>query len=207
MSHAHRAGLPVHRYLLTEEHRRKLQSLRDQLALMAEISFAATPEEDDEPLQIGRSVLGMSYENLADQAREIFEIHRAQPASKQPQVGWLGLIKRCDVASSQDWPLTPTLSPEGRGGKASQVQHLTANRLSPSPLRGTRGEHMDVLGFEERGEGWGEGPRLQESTKPIDVSLEFTARLLPHLSPLPQGERKKSMRRYSARGFKSSIND
>jgi hypothetical protein len=73
MSHAHRAGLPVARYLLTEEHRRKLQSLRDQLSLMATISFAATLEEDDEPLQIGRSALGMSYESLAQQAQELLE--------------------------------------------------------------------------------------------------------------------------------------
>jgi hypothetical protein len=30
-------------------------------------------EEDDEPLQLGRSVLGMSYENFAQQAQEILE--------------------------------------------------------------------------------------------------------------------------------------
>jgi hypothetical protein len=34
-------------YQLTEEHRRKLQILRDQLYLMSSISFAATLEEDD----------------------------------------------------------------------------------------------------------------------------------------------------------------
>jgi hypothetical protein len=66
-------------YQLTEEHRRKLQSLRDQLYLMSAISFAATLEEDDEPLQLGRSTLGMSYENFAQQAQEILEsIERSQ---------------------------------------------------------------------------------------------------------------------------------
>jgi hypothetical protein len=79
MSHAHGAGLLVPRYLMTEEHRRKLQSLRDQLSLMSAISFATTLEEDDEPLQLGRSILGMSYENFAQQAQEILEsIERSQ---------------------------------------------------------------------------------------------------------------------------------
>jgi hypothetical protein len=66
-------------YQLTEEHRHKLQSLRDQLYLMSAISFATTLEEDDEPLQLGRSILGMSYENFAQQAQEILEsIERSQ---------------------------------------------------------------------------------------------------------------------------------
>jgi hypothetical protein len=47
---------------------------------MSAISFAATLEEDDEPLQLGRSVLGMSYENFAQQAQEILEsIECSQP--------------------------------------------------------------------------------------------------------------------------------
>jgi hypothetical protein len=71
-------------YQLTEEHRRKLQSLRDQLYLMSAISFAATLEEDDEPLQLDRSVLGMSYENFAQQAQEILEsIERSQPKNRR----------------------------------------------------------------------------------------------------------------------------
>ncbi|GLQ45046.1 DNA helicase [Dyella lipolytica] len=54
--------------------------------------------------------------------------------------------------------------------------------FTSSPLRGTRGEHMDVLGFEERGEGWGEGPG----------SLETSAPNSPSPNPLPEGERATS---------------
>jgi DNA helicase II / ATP-dependent DNA helicase PcrA len=54
-----------------------------------------------------------------------------------------------------------------------------AREFAPSPLRGTRGEHMDVLGFEERGEGWGEGSLLPETP----------ATNGPSPNPLPGGER------------------
>jgi ATP-dependent helicase Lhr and Lhr-like helicase len=47
--------------------------------------------------------------------------------------------------------------------------------LAPSPLRGTRGEHMDVLGFEERGEGWGEGPLLR--------NVSFLTAVIPAKAP------------------------
>jgi DNA helicase-2/ATP-dependent DNA helicase PcrA len=57
-----------------------------------------------------------------------------------------------------------------------------AHTFTPSPLRGTRGEPMDVLGFEERGEGWGEG----------SISPEVTALDGPSPSPLPFGERAAS---------------
>ncbi|WP_201315191.1 DEAD/DEAH box helicase [Dyella sp. EPa41] len=48
------------------------------------------------------------------------------------------------------------------------LNHLAKNhratRLTPSPLRGTRGAAMDGRGFEERGEGRGEGPTSPQST-------------------------------------------
>ncbi|GLQ50855.1 DEAD/DEAH box helicase [Dyella flava] len=62
--------------------------------------------------------------------------------------------------------------------------------LAPSPLRGTRGEHMDVLGFEERGEGWGEGTTSPKTPKePQPFTADLFARAAPHPSPLPEGGR------------------
>jgi DNA helicase II / ATP-dependent DNA helicase PcrA len=63
-------------------------------------------------------------------------------------------------------------------GFLSMIEEM-ARAFAPSPLRGTRGEHMDVLGSEERGEGWGEGSLLPESSTPNS----------PSPNPLPGGER------------------
>jgi ATP-dependent helicase Lhr and Lhr-like helicase len=71
-----------------------------------------------------------------------------------------------------------------------------ATRFTPSPLRGTRGEHMDVLGFEKRGEGGGDGPTSQITPISTPPHLNISASTYPssdsagHL--LPEGEKEKS---------------
>ncbi|GLQ49665.1 XAC0095 family protein [Dyella flava] len=73
MNQAKRAGLPGPGYLLTREGRRQLEMLRDQFYLMAEIAFVTTQSEEDQPLHISRSLLGMCYENHARQLHEILD--------------------------------------------------------------------------------------------------------------------------------------
>jgi hypothetical protein len=51
---------------------------------------------------------------------------------------------------------------------------------------------MDVLGFEERGEDRGEGPTSRSSRIKARFERSSLARLSPHPSPLPGGERGKS---------------
>ena len=73
MSQAKRAGLPGSGYLLTRDGRRQLEMLRDQFYLMAEIAFVTTQGEEDQPLHISRSLLGMCYENHARQLHEVLD--------------------------------------------------------------------------------------------------------------------------------------
>ncbi|GLQ45145.1 ATP-dependent DNA helicase [Dyella lipolytica] len=62
--------------------------------------------------------------------------------------------------------------------------------IAPSPLRGTRGGHMDVPGFEERGEGRGEGPTSRETpSKAHPTTADLFASPNPSPNPLPKGER------------------
>ena len=56
-----------------------------------------------------------------------------------------------------------------------------ATCLAPSPLRGTRGAAMDGRGFEERGEGWGEGSLL-----PLSPSASASASTRPSSRPSPK---------------------
>nr|WP_229679172.1 DEAD/DEAH box helicase [Dyella caseinilytica] len=71
-----------------------------------------------------------------------------------------------------------------------------ATLFTPSPLRGTRGEHTDVLGFEERGEGRGEGPTSQEAPSRLHATIDVTASPNPSSDPsghlLPEGEKGKA---------------
>ncbi len=68
------------------------------------------------------------------------------------------------------------------------ARFLVGAAVPPSPLWGTRGGAMDGAGFEERGEGWGEGPTLpQPSSKQIPVDTSTSP--APSPCPLPGGER------------------
>ncbi|WP_233843811.1 DEAD/DEAH box helicase [Dyella sp. 2HG41-7] len=65
--------------------------------------------------------------------------------------------------------------------------------LAPSPLRGTRGGAMDGPGFEERGEGWGEGSTsLKDAKAPKPYISDLFARAAPHPDPFPGGERENA---------------
>ncbi|GLQ50945.1 XAC0095 family protein [Dyella flava] len=55
----------THGYLLSEENFQKLEQIRNQLFLMAITTIAATQAEEQEPLEIHRSVLGQSFESVA----------------------------------------------------------------------------------------------------------------------------------------------
>ena len=72
-----------------------------------------------------------------------------------------------------------------------------ATRFTPSPLRDTRREHMDVLGFGERGEGGGEGPTSQIAPISTPSHLNISASARPSSDPaghlLPEGEKGKSV--------------
>jgi hypothetical protein len=50
-------------HLLSEEGREQLQKLRDELFLISHISFAATLEEEDVPMEIRRSMLAELLES------------------------------------------------------------------------------------------------------------------------------------------------
>ncbi|GLQ48727.1 XAC0095 family protein [Dyella flava] len=60
-----------HGYLLREENFEKLEQIRDQLLLMARMTFAATQAEENEPLEIQRSMLGQCFENLGLQLDDV----------------------------------------------------------------------------------------------------------------------------------------
>ena len=48
----------MHGHLLWEEGHTKLQEIRDQLSLLASVTFAAALEEEHAPLEVRRSMLG-----------------------------------------------------------------------------------------------------------------------------------------------------
>jgi hypothetical protein len=52
-------------YQLSEDAHIRLQELRDQLWLMATLSFAATTEEEELPLEIRRGMLAKYFERAA----------------------------------------------------------------------------------------------------------------------------------------------
>jgi len=65
MSKPHDVADAPHGYLLREESFEKLEQIRNQLFLMAITTIAATQAEEQEPLEIHRSVLGQSFESVA----------------------------------------------------------------------------------------------------------------------------------------------
>jgi len=58
-------------YLLREENFEKLEQIRDQLLLMARMTFAATQAEEQEPLEIQRSMLGQCFESFGLQLDDV----------------------------------------------------------------------------------------------------------------------------------------
>jgi hypothetical protein len=59
-------------YLLLEEQHECLQKIRDQLLLMAMLSFAVTEEEEAKaPLELRRSMLGQCFEAFGLQLEEV----------------------------------------------------------------------------------------------------------------------------------------
>jgi hypothetical protein len=58
-------------YLLSEAQQLQLEWLRDQLFLMMDFVFAVTQEEEDEPLQIRRSMLGKLFESFGLQVDQV----------------------------------------------------------------------------------------------------------------------------------------
>jgi hypothetical protein len=69
------AALP-HGYLLSEESFKKLEQIHHQLLLMANVVYAATQAEEDEPLQILRSNLGQCFEGFGMQVSEVLAATR-----------------------------------------------------------------------------------------------------------------------------------
>lgn len=57
------AASTPHGYLLSEDDHEQLMTLRDQILLMACVVFANTLEEEQEPLEIRRSMLGHLLES------------------------------------------------------------------------------------------------------------------------------------------------
>lgn len=60
-------------YLLLEEGHTKLQEIRDQLFLLASVTFAATMEEENAALEVRRSMLGQCFENFGLQIDEVLD--------------------------------------------------------------------------------------------------------------------------------------
>ncbi|RAO74526.1 DEAD/DEAH box helicase [Dyella jiangningensis] len=79
------------------------------------------------------------------QVRSADEMHEA--------LGILGGITQHEADTHEGW----------NDWLKSLAKNHRATLLAPSPLRGTRGAAMDGRGFEERGEGRGEGPLLPQS--------------------------------------------
>lgn len=65
------AAEALHGYLLREESFGKLEQIRNQLFLMANVILAATQEEEDEPLELQRSMLGQCFEAFGLQIDEV----------------------------------------------------------------------------------------------------------------------------------------
>ena len=63
----------MHGYLLLEEGHTKLQEIRDQLFLLASVTFAATLEEEHAPLEVRRSMLGQCFENFGLQIDDVLD--------------------------------------------------------------------------------------------------------------------------------------
>jgi hypothetical protein len=61
------AALTLQSYLLPEPQHQQLTQLRDQLMLMTDFVQAATQQEDDELLQIRRSMLSKLFESFGSQ--------------------------------------------------------------------------------------------------------------------------------------------
>lgn len=60
-------------YSLSEESHAKLQEIRDQLFLLASVTFAATLEEDNTSLELRPSMLGQCFENFGLQIDEVLD--------------------------------------------------------------------------------------------------------------------------------------
>jgi hypothetical protein len=65
------AAEALHGYLLREESFDKLKQLRNQLFLMAGVVLAATQAEEDQPLELQRSMLGQCFEAFGLQLDEV----------------------------------------------------------------------------------------------------------------------------------------
>jgi hypothetical protein len=63
--------LPASGYLLSEENQSKLQEIRNQWLLMAEIAYVSTLDEERVPLQIPRSILAQCFEHAAEQLSDV----------------------------------------------------------------------------------------------------------------------------------------
>lgn len=61
-------------YLLSEDGREHLEKLRDQLLLIAGFVFASTLEEEQEPLEIRRSMLGQMLEGFGLRIDEVLNL-------------------------------------------------------------------------------------------------------------------------------------
>ena len=71
MSKINNAAEALRGYLLSEENLERLEQLRNQLFLMSSITFAATLEEEDESLNIPRSILGHCFEAFGMQLDDV----------------------------------------------------------------------------------------------------------------------------------------
>lgn len=74
MNKLNNAAATLHGYLLPEEGREQMEQLRNQLFLMASVVFASTLEEEQELLQIRRSMLGQLLESYGLRIDEVLTL-------------------------------------------------------------------------------------------------------------------------------------
>jgi DNA-binding PadR family transcriptional regulator len=74
MNKKEEAALMPHGYLLSEQGHEQLERLRDELLLTAYMVTAVTQEEEDQPLQIKRSLLGQWFESFGFRVDEVLSL-------------------------------------------------------------------------------------------------------------------------------------
>ncbi|MHA6205939.1 DEAD/DEAH box helicase [Dyella soli] len=103
------------------------------------------PESADDLGRLDEDAIAAVREEAWPQVRSADEMHEA--------LNILGGITQHEADANEGW----------NDWLKDLAKNHRATLLAPSPRRGTRGEAMDGLGSEERGEGRGEGPLLPQS--------------------------------------------
>ncbi|MBE1159491.1 XAC0095 family protein [Dyella acidiphila] len=84
MNDADNAAVPGVFLALPEKAHIKLAQLHDHLGLLAQMAYAVTKEEEDAPLEIRRSVLGMCFDMAALQLGDVLHaIDQTRPQMRR----------------------------------------------------------------------------------------------------------------------------